>query len=218
MCLSEAKGMDIIMKKMKVYAAVIAMGLLAAGCGQSAEQETVPMESIQEAESQETETIEIDVSEPEGTEAQSEAQTEETQAAQTEKETEAQAETQAAQSADASEGYADNFAVDSAAAAEFAGKIKTAVAEKNLEKLADLTAFPVYVGFKDGGTPVESRDEFLALGADKIFTQELVDSVAAADENALSPSMAGFVLSDGSKANIIFAVNEGELTIVGINY
>ena len=43
-------------------------------------------------------------------------------------------------------------------------------------------------------------------------------SVAAADENALSPSMAGFVLSDGSKANIIFAVNEGELTIVGINY
>ena len=206
------------MKKMKVYAAVIAMGLLAAGCGQSAEQETVPMESIQEAESQETETIEIDVSEPEGTEAQSEAQTEETQAAQTEKETEAQAETQAAQSADASEGYADNFAVDSAAAAEFAGKIKTAVAEKNLEKLADLTAFPVYVGFKDGGTPVESRDEFLALGADKIFTQELVDSVAAADENALSPSMAGFVLSDGSKANIIFAVNEGELTIVGINY
>ena len=203
---------------MKVYAAVIAMGLLAAGCGQSAEQETVPMESIQEAESQETETIEIDVSEPEGTEAQSEAQTEETQAAQTEKETEAQAETQAAQSADASEGYADNFAVDSAAAAEFAGKIKTAVAEKNLEKLADLTAFPVYVGFKDGGTPVESRDEFLALGADKIFTQELVDSVAAADENALSPSMAGFVLSDGSKANIIFAVNEGELTIVGINY
>ena len=195
MCLSEAKGMDIIMKKMKVYAAVIAMGLLAAGCGQSAEQETVPMESIQEAESQETETIEIDVSEPEGTEAQSEAQTEETQAAQTEKETEAQAETQAAQSADASEGYADNFAVDSAAAAEFAGKIKTAVAEKNLEKLADLTAFPVYVGFKDGGTPVESRDEFLALGADKIFTQELVDSVAAADENALSPSMAGFVLS-----------------------
>ena len=36
------------MKKMKVLAAVIAMGLLAAGCGQSAEQETAPMESIEE--------------------------------------------------------------------------------------------------------------------------------------------------------------------------
>ncbi len=196
------------MKKMKVLAAVIVMGILAAGCGQSAEQETMPMESIQEAESQETETIEIEVSEPEETEAQSEAQAEKEQTE----------ETQAGESEDAPEWYEDNFAVDSAAAAEFAGKIKTAVAEKNLKKLADLIAFPVYVGFKDGGTPVESREDFLALGEDKIFTQELVDSVAAADENALSPSMAGFVLSDGSKANIIFGVSEGALTIVGINY
>ena len=213
------------MKKMKVLAAVIAMGLLAAGCGQSAEQETAPMESIEETAEQETIEIETEETEetiaqeenlPEETEEASEAK--ETQPAQTQQETGAQTEAQSAENEAAAGGYEDNFAVDSAAAAEFAGKIKTAVAEKNLEKLADLTAFPVYVGFKDGGTPVESRDEFLALGADKIFTQELVDSVAAADENALSPSMAGFVLSDGSKANIIFAVNEGELTIVGINY
>ncbi|HJC04681.1 MAG TPA: hypothetical protein H9704_00730 [Candidatus Enterocloster excrementipullorum] len=213
------------MKKMKVLAAVIAMGLLAAGCGQSAEQETAPMESIEETAEQET--IEIETEETEETTAQEEnlpeeteeaSEAKETQPAQTQQETGAQTEAQSAENEAAAGGYEDNFAVDSAAAAEFAGKIKTAVAEKNLEKLADLTAFPVYVGFKDGGTPVESRDEFLALGADKIFTQELVDSVAAADENALSPSMAGFVLSDGSKANIIFAVNEGELTIVGINY
>ena len=213
------------MKKMKVLAAVIAMGLLAAGCGQSAEQETAPMESIEEVPEQET--IEIETEETEETTAQEEnlpeeteeaSEAKETQPAQTQQETGAQTEAQSAENEAAAGGYEDNFAVDSAAAAEFAGKIKTAVAEKNLEKLADLTAFPVYVGFKDGGTPVESRDEFLALGADKIFTQELVDSVAAADENALSPSMAGFVLSDGSKANIIFAVNEGELTIVGINY
>lgn len=213
------------MKKMKVLAAVIAMGLLAAGCGQSAEQETAPMESIEETAEQET--IEIETEETEETTAQEEnlpeeteeaSEAKETQPAQTQPETGAQTEAQSAENEAAAGGYEDNFAVDSAAAAEFAGKIKTAVAEKNLEKLADLTAFPVYVGFKDGGTPVESRDEFLALGADKIFTQELVDSVAAADENALSPSMAGFVLSDGSKANIIFAVNEGELTIVGINY
>ncbi len=213
------------MKKMKVLAAVIAMGLLAAGCGQSAEQETAPMESIEETAEQET--IEIETEETEETTAQEEnlpeeteeaSEAKETQPAQTQQETGAQTEAQSAENEAAAGGYEDNFAVDSAAAAEFAGKIKTAVAEKNLEKLADLTAFPVYVGFKDGGTPVESRDEFLALGADKIFTQELVDSVAAADENALFPSMAGFVLSDGSKANIIFAVNEGELTIVGINY
>lgn len=54
------------MKKMKVLAAVIAMGLLAAGCGQSAEQETAPMESIEEVPEQET--IEIETEETEETE------------------------------------------------------------------------------------------------------------------------------------------------------
>ena len=57
----------------------------------------------------------------------------------------------------------------------------------------------------------------IALGADRIFTPELLASVAAADENSLSPSMAGFVLSDGSKANIIFSVREGKLAVSGIN-
>ena len=58
------------MKKMKVLAAVIAMGLLAAGCGQSAEQETAPMESIEETAEQET--IEIETEETEETTAQEE--------------------------------------------------------------------------------------------------------------------------------------------------
>ena len=107
--------------------------------------------------------------------------------------------------------------MDSAAAADFAGKIQAAVADKDLEGLADLIAFPVYVGLPDVGG-VESRDEFIALGADQIFTSELMASVAAADTGALSPSMAGFVLSDGGKANIIFGVTDGALTITGINY
>ena len=46
-----------------------------------------------------------------------------------------------------------------------------------------------------GGQSVESREQFLELGAEKIFTQELMDSVAAADETKLEPSMAGFVLA-----------------------
>ncbi len=44
------------------------------------------------------------------------------------------------------EKYEDNFAVDSEAAKAFAEKIKDAAARKDLEALAELTAFPVYVG------------------------------------------------------------------------
>lgn len=115
-------------------------------------------------------------------------------------------------------GYEDNFAVDSAAAAEFAGKIKAAVAEKNLEALADLASYPLYVGFADGSVSAGSRDELTALGAERIFTQEMMDSIAGADESSLSPSMAGFSLTKNGKPNIIFGVTDGKLTVKGMNY
>lgn len=51
----------------------------------------------------------------------------------------------------ASERYEDNFAVDSKAAKEFAKKVKDVTAQKDLEALAELTAFPVYVGLPDVG-------------------------------------------------------------------
>ena len=115
--------------------------------------------------------------------------------------------------------YEDNFAVDSKAAAAFAEKIKEAVAAKDLEALADLTSFPVYVGLPDIDGGVETREDFLALGADSVFTQELMDAVAAADDSSLQPSMAGFVLSNESgRPNIIFGVADGKLAVTGINY
>ena len=46
--------------------------------------------------------------------------------------------------------YTDNFSVDEAAVAAFAEQIQTAVADKDLEALADLAAYPLYVGFADG--------------------------------------------------------------------
>lgn len=114
--------------------------------------------------------------------------------------------------------YTDNFSVDAAAATDFAKRIQAAVADKDLEALADLTAFPVYVGFTDGGGPVESREDFLALGADRIFTDELCAEVAGVDTEGLEPSMAGFVLSTSGRPNVIFGVVDGRLAIVGINY
>lgn len=113
----------------------------------------------------------------------------------------------------------DNFDVDLSEAEEFAVQIKDAVAAADLEGLADLTAFPVYIGFPEGGQFVESREDFISLGKEKIFTEELTASVSRADETGLSPSMAGFVLSEETGgANIVFGLRDGELAVVGINY
>lgn len=124
----------------------------------------------------------------------------------------------AQQEAAAGGSWEDNFAVDKAAAAEFGGKIKEAVAEQDIEKLADLTAFPVYVGVIGDGTVVETREDFIALGADALFTEEMMASIAGADENSLNPSKAGFTLCSGDGApSITFGVQDGKLGISGIN-
>ncbi len=138
---------------------------------------------------------------------------------QAEQSTEDAAGTDGSESPEGTASYEDNFAVDSEAAAAFADKVKEAVAAKDLEALADLTSFPVYVGLPDTDGGVETREDFLALGADNVFTQELLDSVAAADTGSLQPSMAGFVLSNESgRPNVIFGVVDGKLAVTGINY
>ena len=114
-------------------------------------------------------------------------------------------------------GYEDNFAVDGKAAKEFAEKVKDAAANKDLEALAELTAFPVYVGLLDVDV-VETKEDFLKLGADTVFTDKLLESVENADIDHFQPSMAGFSISDGGTANINFGVADGVLAINGINY
>lgn len=217
------------MRKMNVWIAAVAAGVMITGCGQSTVQDTTAAVSVQKTETDEI--IEIESSETEAaeageTEAASDVRPSESKEAGAETEAPAETQTEAgtAEQAEVSGNqetageYEDNFAVDSAASADFARQIQAAVAEKDLEKLADLTAFPVYVGFPGDSGSVDSRGEFIALGADKIFTPELTASVAAADPDSLSPSMAGFVLSDGSTANIIFSVRDGMLAVSGINY
>lgn len=206
------------MRKSKFTAAAVIMGiavtgLAITGCAGKTEpaettaaQETAKMEELQPAETAES---------MEETEAKTEAAGEETKSENTETAEKPQAEAQAENGS--AGGYEDNFAVDSAAAAEFAAQIKEAVAAKDLDALAELTAFPVYVGLPDVGA-VETKEDFLALGADAVFTDELVTSVADADTENMKPSMAGFSISDGGKANINFGVRDGVLAVSGINY
>ena len=45
--------------------------------------------------------------------------------------------------------YTDNFSIDTEAVTAFAEQIQAAVAEKDLEALADLASYPLYIGFSD---------------------------------------------------------------------
>ena len=117
--------------------------------------------------------------------------------------------------------YEDNFAVSHEAAVDFAEKIISAVAAKDQEALADLVNYPVYIGFKDEGQTVDTKEDFMKLDASELFTDDLLNAVANADESedVLSPSMAGFNLySNDASASLTFSVQDGKLGVTGINY
>ena len=114
--------------------------------------------------------------------------------------------------------YTDNFMVPEEAVTAFAKKVKAAVADRDMDALSSLASYPLYVCFKDGGVSAGSPEELAALGTDRIFTPELSAAVEAAEEETLTPSMAGFVLKNEGTPNIVFGVSGGVLAVKGINY
>lgn len=178
-----------------------ALCLLLTGCGQdTSSNETPPASSSSSQETQQ----------PAG---------EETAPEETPDKTPAEAPDAQAPEEDAGEQtYTDNFSVDPAAVQAFAQDIQQVVADQDLEGLADLVSFPIYLGFADDPQSVETREDFVALGADRIFTEDLLTEISTADTSALEPSRAGFALSASGRPNIVFGVSNGHLAIVGINY
>lgn len=135
-----------------------------------------------------------------------------------EKEEKVEAEESAGESASAG---LDNFSAEKEVVEAFAVRIKDAVADGDMEALADCTAYPVYIGFPEGGRVVATREEFLALGKEKIMTDQLKESMAHTDTAALKASMAGFFMQGSSEektASITFGIHDGKLGISGINY
>ena len=205
-----------IMKKRWILLATAVMVLSLTGCGQEKEKsnnvapETGTLLESGESETEQSQEPAAQQEAAAATEPADREQTDQYPAADT---------TEGVQQEAADDGsWEDNFAVDTAAAAEFGGKIKEAVAEQDIEKLADLTTFPVYVGVIGDGIVVEKREDFIALGADALFTEEMMASIAGADENSLNPSKAGFTLYSGDGApSITFGVQDGKLGISGIN-
>lgn len=115
----------------------------------------------------------------------------------------------------------ENFDVDKKAVVDYAAKIKTAMAEKSMEQLADLVSYPTYVGFPDGGLFIENKENFTALDPEKVFTADMLSSIEATDSDALEASMAGFTMAKEYKTgipSITFSMVDGKLGITGINY
>ncbi len=189
---------------MKKYLLVALMAITLSGCGAAETGNATDADTVKN-------TIDTEVQ-----------NTETAQNTETVQGTENTQDTEAAQNAETDtteKYYEDNFSVSAEDAASYAKKIQAAVADKDMDKLADLMAYPVYLGIGQDGQIVESRDDFMKLDPTEVFTDDLCDSIKNADKSDLEASMAGFVLWNGEGTpSITFSVQDGKLGIVGINY
>ena len=88
-----------------------------------------------------------------------------------------------------------------------------------MNDLAELLVYPSYIGIDDG-IVVNNRTEFMALDADKVFTDALIEAVKTADVSSTELTKAGFIVGDPSgKPAVTFSLDkEGSIGITAINY
>lgn len=100
----------------------------------------------------------------------------------------------------------------------FAIKIINAVKTMNVDALANLTNFPVFVDKgNDSKGPVNDAETFKKIDSDVLFTEALVERMGNYNLFDLEYTDAGFVMGDGGP-NITFDVDDdGILGIIGIN-
>ena len=98
----------------------------------------------------------------------------------------------------------------------FAEKVQKAVADKDMEALAGLCAYPVYVSLGEGqGEEIADEAAFLKMDADKIFTESLLKEIADTAVDTLEQFGAGVIM--GGENSIIFNNVDGQAAITGIN-
>lgn len=99
----------------------------------------------------------------------------------------------------------------------FATKVQNTVSEQDLVALADLCDFPIQITMEDGQTcTVVSREDFIALGRDSVFTRNLVHEIGIADPSEQQLYGNGIVM--GNKNNVIINRMDGSLSVTGFNF
>lgn len=209
-------------KKIMTVMAICAVSLAATACGSNT-QETTAAETTTEAAADESTDAEETLAEGEDA---SETEGEESEAAETTKADLSNVDPQEALGPgafDENESVAleenQNFSdLENSDYKGFASQIVQAVTAKDMNALADLMHYPVYISFvKDNDGVVSDKDSFLALDPEMVFDSALVEAVQAADLEALEPSMAGVVIGEDTP-NVIINSSDGTLGIVGMNY
>ena len=100
----------------------------------------------------------------------------------------------------------------------FAEEVVGAITSKDMNALAELMHYPVYISFvKENDGVVNDKESFLALDPEMVFDSALIEAAEAADLTTLEPSMAGVVIGEETP-NVIINSSEGQLGIVGMNY
>lgn len=98
----------------------------------------------------------------------------------------------------------------------FAEKVQKAVADKDMEALAGLCVYPVYVSLGEGqGEEIADESAFLKMDAVQIFTESLLKEIADTDVDTLEQFGAGVIM--GEENSIIFNNVDGQAAITGIN-
>lgn len=122
-------------------------------------------------------------------------------------ETELQTES-AVSPSDESETHNENM--DASKLQEFAETVQDTVAKKDLNSLASLCDYPLYLN----GEEIADKDAFLKLDGDKFFSEELLKSIADADPSSLEIFGAGASLGGDQ----VFFINEinGRMAITSI--
>lgn len=92
----------------------------------------------------------------------------------------------------------------------FAGRVKTAVANKDMEALAGLCDYPLYLD----GEAVKDEAAFLMLDKDKLFTDRFLKETADAAGSELERFGAGIAM--GAETSIFMNDIDGELKITSI--
>lgn len=97
----------------------------------------------------------------------------------------------------------------------FAQKVQKAVADKDMDALADLCAYPLYVSLKEGeGNEVADKDALLKLDGGKIFTDHMLKEIADTDVDSLEQFGAGVIM--GNENTIIFNNVIGHAAVTAI--
>ena len=97
----------------------------------------------------------------------------------------------------------------------FAEEVQITVGEKDMDALADLSEFPLTVKLADGTEQkIQDKDEFLALGEEAIFSEELMDAIAVIVPEEVEESEDGMQM--GEIPGIVFDYVEGAPAITGI--